>query len=124
MTTVVSNTAGRRGVMRLRRTASDRGFRDWELGIGIHLPIPPFPVPRSQFPVPSSQFPVPSSVYCRMIGFGCMRLSTAADRDAHDGAVVIHAALDAGARLLDTADAYCHDERDVGHNERMIAAAL
>jgi aryl-alcohol dehydrogenase-like predicted oxidoreductase/predicted kinase len=58
------------------------------------------------------------------LGFGCMRLSTEADRDPTRGVAVIHAALDAGATLLDTADAYCHDERDVGHNERLIAQAL
>src|SRR5689334_5398628 len=59
-----------------------------------------------------------------MIGLGCMRLSTAADRDDERSIAVIHAALDAGATLLDTADAYCHNEHDVGHNERLIARAL
>ena len=59
-----------------------------------------------------------------MIGLGCMRLSTARDRDEARGVAVIRAALDAGARLLDTADAYCHDDRDLGHNERLIARAL
>jgi aryl-alcohol dehydrogenase-like predicted oxidoreductase/predicted kinase len=53
-----------------------------------------------------------------------MRLSTSADRDDERGLAVIRAALDAGATLLDTADAYCLDERDVGHNERLIARAL
>jgi aryl-alcohol dehydrogenase-like predicted oxidoreductase len=57
------------------------------------------------------------------IGLGCMRLSTAADRDEARAVAVIHAALNAGARLLDTSDAYCHDERDTGHNERLIARA-
>ena len=37
---------------------------------------------------------------------------------------VIHAALDAGVRLIDTADVYCLDDRDIGHNERLIAGAL
>jgi aryl-alcohol dehydrogenase-like predicted oxidoreductase len=60
----------------------------------------------------------------RTIGLGCMRLSTALDRDDARSVTVIHAALDAGATLLDTADAYCHDERDFGHNERLIAEAL
>jgi aryl-alcohol dehydrogenase-like predicted oxidoreductase len=59
-----------------------------------------------------------------IIGLGCMRLSTAANRDDGRDGAVIHAALDAGATFLDTADAYCHDERDVGHNERLIARAL
>ena len=53
-----------------------------------------------------------------------MRLSTAADRDDTRAIAVIRAALDAGATLLDTADAYCRDDRDVGHNERLIARAL
>ena len=59
-----------------------------------------------------------------MIGLGCMRLSTAPDRDEERAVAVMRAALDAGATLLDTADAYCHDERDVGHNERLVAKAL
>lgn len=53
-----------------------------------------------------------------------MRLSTETDRDDARGVAVIHAALDAGATLLDTADAYCLDNRDVGHNERLVASAL
>ena len=59
-----------------------------------------------------------------MIGLGCMRLSTALDRNEERGIAVIQAALDAGAALLDTADAYCLDERDTGHNERLVARAL
>ena len=59
-----------------------------------------------------------------VIGLGCMRLSTAPDRDEGHGVAVIHAALDAGATLLDTADAYCLDESDTGHNERLVARAL
>jgi aryl-alcohol dehydrogenase-like predicted oxidoreductase/histidinol phosphatase-like enzyme/predicted kinase len=58
------------------------------------------------------------------IGMGCMRLSTAADRDDGRAIAAIHAALDAGVRLLDTADAYAHDASDIGHNERLIARAL
>ena len=60
----------------------------------------------------------------RPIGLGCMRLSTVAERDEDGAVAVLHAALDAGATLLDTADAYCLDERDVGHNERLVASAL
>ena len=58
------------------------------------------------------------------IGLGCMRLSTAADRDDARSIAVIHAALDAGATLLDTSNAYCHDDTETGHNERLIAEAL
>ena len=53
-----------------------------------------------------------------------MRLSTRPGREDTQAIAVIHAALDAGATLLDTADAYCHGEEDVGHNERLIAQAL
>jgi aryl-alcohol dehydrogenase-like predicted oxidoreductase len=58
------------------------------------------------------------------IGLGCMRLSTAGDRDDVRSIAVIHAALDAGATLLDTSNAYCHDATEAGHNERLIAEAL
>jgi aryl-alcohol dehydrogenase-like predicted oxidoreductase len=37
---------------------------------------------------------------------------------------VIRAALDAGVRLIDTADVYCLDDSDIGHNERLVADAL
>ena len=40
------------------------------------------------------------------------------------GIRVLHAALDAGVTLIDTADVYCLDQHDIGHNERLIAAAL
>jgi aryl-alcohol dehydrogenase-like predicted oxidoreductase/predicted kinase/histidinol phosphatase-like enzyme len=61
-----------------------------------------------------------------------MRLSTERDRDepapspveGSRAIDVLHAALDAGVSLLDTADAYCLDDRDRGHNERLIARAL
>ena len=53
-----------------------------------------------------------------------MRLSTSPERDDERAIAVLHAALDAGATFLDTADAYCLDESDAGHNERLIARAL
>jgi aryl-alcohol dehydrogenase-like predicted oxidoreductase len=37
---------------------------------------------------------------------------------------VVRTALDAGARLIDTADVYCLDDADLGHNERLVAQAL
>jgi aryl-alcohol dehydrogenase-like predicted oxidoreductase len=58
------------------------------------------------------------------VGMGCMYLSIR-DRPSEDDAVrTLHAALDAGVTLLDTADVYCLDHRDIGHNERLIARAL
>ena len=53
-----------------------------------------------------------------------MRLSTERDRDEARGVDVLHAAFDLGVTFLDTADAYCLDDSDVGHNERLIARAL
>jgi aryl-alcohol dehydrogenase-like predicted oxidoreductase/histidinol phosphatase-like enzyme len=60
----------------------------------------------------------------RPIAMGCMRLSTDADRDEAHAIAVLQAALDAGVTLLDTADAYCPDDGEIGHNERLIARAL
>ena len=53
-----------------------------------------------------------------------MRLSTERDRDEVRGIAVLHAALDAGITFFDTADAYCWDDTETGHNERLIARAL
>jgi aryl-alcohol dehydrogenase-like predicted oxidoreductase len=47
------------------------------------------------------------------------------DRPPRSQAIdVVRAALDAGARLIDTADVYCLDDADIGHNETLIAEAL
>jgi aryl-alcohol dehydrogenase-like predicted oxidoreductase/predicted kinase len=53
-----------------------------------------------------------------------MRLSTDPARDDARGIATIHAALDAGATLLDTADVYALDAADLHHNERLVARAL
>lgn len=59
------------------------------------------------------------------IGLGAMPLSTKDGRPSHDDAVaVVHAALDAGVTLIDTADAYSRDEAEFGHNESLVADAL
>jgi aryl-alcohol dehydrogenase-like predicted oxidoreductase/histidinol phosphatase-like enzyme len=55
---------------------------------------------------------------------GCMRLSTLPDRDEERSLAVLHAALAAGVRLFDTADVYCRDGGERGHNERLLARAL
>jgi len=51
-----------------------------------------------------------------------MRLSTDAARDDARSRTVLAAAMDAGIELFDTADAYALDDRDIGHNERLIAS--
>jgi aryl-alcohol dehydrogenase-like predicted oxidoreductase len=59
------------------------------------------------------------------IGLGAMPLSTKEDRPSREDAVAtVHAALDAGVTLIDTADAYSWDESEFGHNESLVAEAL
>ena len=58
------------------------------------------------------------------IGLGAMPMSTKGDVPESQAERTVHAALDAGVTLIDTADAYSPDEHTVGHNERLIAAAL
>src|SRR5215510_10563378 len=60
----------------------------------------------------------------RPLGIGCMRLSTESDRDDERAIELLHAAFDSGVTFLDTADAYCLDDSETGHNERLIARAL
>jgi len=64
------------------------------------------------------------------IGMGCMPLSFPHDRDPDlindpDRAIaVIHAALDAGITLLDTADIYAPSWNTMGHNELLVGKAF
>lgn len=58
------------------------------------------------------------------IGFGAMPLSVEGRPDERQAVETLHAALDAGITLIDTADAYHLDARDPGHNETLIAKAL
>jgi aryl-alcohol dehydrogenase-like predicted oxidoreductase len=58
------------------------------------------------------------------IGLGGMPLSIEGRPDEAQAVRTVHAALDAGVTLLDTADAYCLGPDEVGHNERLLARAL
>jgi aryl-alcohol dehydrogenase-like predicted oxidoreductase len=58
------------------------------------------------------------------IGLGEMPMSLAGRPDEARSIRTIHAALDAGITLIDTADAYCLDGFEVGHGERLVARAL
>ena len=58
------------------------------------------------------------------IGLGAMQLSVEGRPDARQAIATIHAALDAGVTLIDTADAYHIGPDDVGHNESLVARAL
>ncbi|GMA87437.1 hypothetical protein GCM10025868_26870 [Angustibacter aerolatus] len=58
------------------------------------------------------------------IGLGGMPMSIEGRPDRDRSLRTIHAALDAGVTLIDTADAYHRDADEVGHNEALIAEAL
>lgn len=58
------------------------------------------------------------------IGLGGMPTSIEGRPDETRAIATIHAALDAGVTLIDTADAYHQHADEVGHNEELIARAL
>ena len=58
------------------------------------------------------------------IGLGGMPMSIEGRPERARATATIHAALDAGITLIDTADAYHLGPDDVGHNESLIAEAL
>jgi aryl-alcohol dehydrogenase-like predicted oxidoreductase len=53
-----------------------------------------------------------------------MPLSIQDRPDDRVGIDVIQAALDHGVTFIDTANVYCLDDDDIGHNERLVAKAL
>src|SRR5258708_40329260 len=58
------------------------------------------------------------------IGLGGMPMSIEGRPDEARSIATIHAALEVGITLIDTADAYHMTATDVGHNESLIAKAL
>jgi len=58
------------------------------------------------------------------IGLGGMPMSIEGRPETERSVRTIHAALDAGVTLIDTADAYHLHADEVGHNETLIAQAL
>jgi aryl-alcohol dehydrogenase-like predicted oxidoreductase len=58
------------------------------------------------------------------IGLGGMPMSIEGRPDEQRSVATIHAALEAGVTLIDTADAYHQDASEVGHNESLIARAV
>jgi aryl-alcohol dehydrogenase-like predicted oxidoreductase len=65
-----------------------------------------------------------SDISVGAIGMGCMPLSVSGRPSEADSLQTIYAALDQGITLLDTADAYCLNESDHGHNERLIGQII
>ncbi|MGK5637433.1 aldo/keto reductase [Streptomyces sp. URMC 126] len=58
------------------------------------------------------------------IGYGAMPLSIEGRPDEARAIATVHAALDAGVTLIDTADSYYAPDGTPGHNELLIARAL
>ncbi|MEU1407058.1 aldo/keto reductase [Streptomyces sp. NPDC005728] len=58
------------------------------------------------------------------VGLGAMPLSIEGRPDEARALATVHAALDAGVTLLDTADSYHLPGQDPGHNELLLARAL
>jgi aryl-alcohol dehydrogenase-like predicted oxidoreductase len=58
------------------------------------------------------------------IGLGGMPMSIEGRPEESRSIATIHAALEAGVTLIDTADAYHLNAGDIGHNESLIAKAL
>lgn len=58
------------------------------------------------------------------IGLGGMPLSLEGRPAKSEAIKVVHASLRAGVTLVDTADVYCIDHAEIGHNEKLFAAAL
>jgi aryl-alcohol dehydrogenase-like predicted oxidoreductase len=65
-----------------------------------------------------------TGVEVNAIGFGGMTLSIAGRINKPEAIKVIHAALDAGIDFIDTANVYCVDDNDLGHNEDLIKKTL
>jgi len=66
----------------------------------------------------------PGAPQVSAIGLGGMPMSLNDRPDEATSIRVIHSALEAGMNLIDTADVYCIDDNDIGHNERLISKAL
>lgn len=58
------------------------------------------------------------------IGLGAMALSIEGRPDERRAVATVHAALDAGVTLIDTADSYHWHAGERGHNELLLARAL
>jgi aryl-alcohol dehydrogenase-like predicted oxidoreductase len=65
-----------------------------------------------------------TGIRVQAIGLGAMPLSIRNRPDEPQAFEVIRTFVEAGGDLIDTANVYCLDDADIGHNERLIADAL
>lgn len=60
----------------------------------------------------------------KAVGLGAMPLSISGRPDETQAAAVIEAFIAGGGDFIDTANVYCLDDDDIGHNERLIRQTL
>ena len=65
-----------------------------------------------------------TNIEVKAIGLGAMPLSLQGRPDETTAIAVIDAFINGGGNFIDTANVYCVDDYDVGHNEKLIARAL
>ncbi len=65
-----------------------------------------------------------SGIKIKPIGLGGMPLSVSGRPSESEALKVLEIAVGSDLNFIDTADVYCIDEHDIGHNERLIAKAL
>lgn len=65
-----------------------------------------------------------TNTWVKAIGLGGMPLSIASRPERSEAKKVVHASLDEGTNFIDTADVYCIDDHDIGHNEKLISEVL
>lgn len=65
-----------------------------------------------------------TGLHFKAIGLGAMPLSISGRPDEAQAFAVIEAFIAGGGDFIDTANVYCLDDDDIGHNERLIQQAL
>ncbi|HZA28111.1 MAG TPA: aldo/keto reductase, partial [Gammaproteobacteria bacterium] len=65
-----------------------------------------------------------TGIKVRAVGLGAMPLSIQGRPDEARAYEVIKAFIDCGGDFIDTANVYCLDDSDLGHNERLLHKVL
>ncbi|CDI02361.1 Aldo/keto reductase [Candidatus Competibacter denitrificans Run_A_D11] len=65
-----------------------------------------------------------TGLHFKAIGLGAMPLSISGRPDQKQAFAVIEAFAEGGGNFIDTANVYCLDDNDIGHNERLIREVL
>lgn len=109
---------------------------DWSGGraetAAVETPAAPMRVFDPELPLGVAPRRLAEGLMIPPLGLGAMRLSTASKAadgtlrrpDEAEAVAVLRRALDLGIRLIDTADSYALDDKDMHHNEHLIRRAL